>query len=241
MTAVIGVSTQTRVRAWPGGPRPNGGQPQYGAPQPGQSGPQYGQSPQGPQYGGQPQWGGPQQGAPNGVAPAFGAGVSPTVKILLAATAVLGLLVFISVFLPWVSGGGESYNGLADNGESLYGIWILLLGLLTLAVAAGSLFFAQQFNVLPVVSAGIAALTGLVGIIIFAVDYNKISDAQELIDKAKDTGVVGPPVDSGITLTEIYHNWSVSPGFGLWMMLVMAIGLIGVGGATLYFRQFADK
>lgn len=241
-----------------GGPSGPQGYPQHGGQPPQQPGypQQGGYPPQQPyQQPGYPQLGHPQQSygqpphgqMPGSGGPALGAGMSPRVLQALWAVAGLGLLAFISVFLPWVSDEGDSASGMTDGGTDTYGVWVLILGLLTVVLAGVALVFTDKLPVLPLVSGAIAALTGLVMVIVFAVDLNKINDAKSEID--------GMSAEMSQQLEELNRQLGgsgVTPptaaptgaefgsAFGLWFVLVIGVVLIAAA-AVVYFRQFAKN
>ncbi|GAA3959497.1 hypothetical protein [Gordonia caeni] len=223
------------------------GQAPYGQAPYGQA--PYGQAPHGQAPYGQALYGqSPYGQAPGSGGPAVGAGMSPRVHQALWVVAGLGLLAFISVFLPWISGGGESASGMTDGGTDTYGVWVLILGLLTVVLAGVALFFTEKLPVLPLVSGAIAALTGLVMVIVFAVDLNKINDAkanldgmtaemsqqlEELNRQLGQSGVAPPTVAP--------TGMEIGSAFGLWFVLVIGLVLIAAGALVVFFRQFAKN
>lgn len=239
---------------------PQQGYPQQGYGQPGNQQPGYQQQGYGQQgypqpgpghqapYGQAPYGQAPYGQAPGSGGPAVGAGMSPRVHQALWVVAGLGLLAFISVFLPWVSGGGESASGMTDGGTDTYGVWVLILGLLTVVLAGVALFLTEKLAVLPLVSGAVAALTGLVMVIVFAVDLNKINDAkanldgmtaemsqqlEELNRQLGQSGVAPPTVAP--------TGMEIGSAFGLWFVLVIGLVLIAAGAAVVFFRQFAKN
>lgn len=191
-----------------GPPQPGPGQ-QYGQqPRPTQS--PYGQNPYGtqqPQYGQQPPYGQqPQYSAPH----AEPAGpVSSAVRIIGWVIAGFAALVAFSAFLPWMTWGPISVNGLGDSEFGAKdGLVTLILAVIAGAFGVVSAAIAKR-SALHLVAGIVAVVMGLLIIGASVIDITDITD---------DPG-------SGLEV-----------GIGLWLTLVGGIALVIAGIAAIVKR-----
>ncbi|WP_298441616.1 hypothetical protein [Gordonia sp. (in: high G+C Gram-positive bacteria)] len=213
------------------------GPPPQGYPGPAPQG--YPQAPQGypqPQQG-HPQQGYPQQGHPQPPAgPALGAGLGKLTMIALWVVVGAGALTFIASFLPWVSVGDKSYLGISGDADS-DGVWTLILGLLGAAAGGAALFLTVKQKFLPLIAGGVAALFGLIVVIVTANDISDVGDARDAakqsVSQYGDLSKYG--IDVGAAMPHI------STGFGLWLALFGGVLLLLAGAGAIVAAQFVEK
>lgn len=149
--------------------------------------PPYGQAP--------PPYGGP-VGAPAGSPP------RPDVKLGAILTLVGSIVTIIAVFLPWVSGGGDTLNGfdtyVSADDFTLYedpGTAVIFFAVITAGFGI-ALYFAGRVLAVAILAIIGAAISLFVGIFIVSI----ASDTADLSDSSLGFGAVLVPIAPLITL-----------------------------------------
>jgi hypothetical protein len=134
----------------------------------------------------------------------------PDVKLGAILTLVGSLITIIGVFLPWTSGDGTSYNGLAtfiDDSFTAFetpGAVSIFLGVVTIGFGI-ALFFAGRVLAVAILAIVFAAFTLLWGLAVIGITTDAVAVGDSLFDADEASGTAGfgailQPISALITL-----------------------------------------
>ncbi len=134
----------------------------------------------------------------------------PDVKLGATLTILGSLITIVGVFLPWATGGGNSYNGMATFVDDTFtafespGAVSIFLGVVTIGFGI-AMFFAGRVLAVAILAIVFASFTLLWGLAVISIATDAVAVGNSLFDADEASGDPGfgailQPISALITL-----------------------------------------